>query len=93
MEKNEKDILEGIIKNIKEKKKKNNKIEKEIEKQIDKETKKHIRIEQKKEDTIIIYTESSIWSYQLKLKQKSILENLKKSFPKTKNIQIKVGRL
>jgi len=46
-----------------------------------------------KEDTLLVYVDSSAWLYQMNLHKEKILKHLQQMFPQIKKIYLKIGKV
>jgi hypothetical protein len=53
----------------------------------------HSKVAGIKNDSLTVHVDSSVWLYQIKLKQKQILQRLQKEFPEIQRIYFKIGSL
>ena len=85
-------LIGNIVKEIKKDKKSKDKILYIVEKLIDKRTQSHIKSYRLYKKELFFYVDSSIWGYEVNLRRKKILDELKKEKMGVKTIKIKLSR-
>jgi len=86
-----KKIINEFIKEVKKDREKKEKVVSLVEQIIDINTKRHIKSYRIYKDTLIIYVDSSIWSYQINLWKNKLLKKLKEEV-EVKDLKVKLSK-
>ncbi|MCK4912293.1 MAG: hypothetical protein KAS05_01070 [Candidatus Omnitrophica bacterium] len=86
-----KDLVGRFLAEKKEEYKEKEKIQQVIEKIVDLDLQGSVCVKGVCKDEIILYSPSSSFSYDFKLKKEKILAGIRKEFPSIKNIKIEIG--
>jgi len=86
-----KKIINEFIKEARKGREKKEKVTSLVEQIIDINTKRHIKSYRIYKDTLIIYVDSSIWSYQINLWKNKLLKKLKEEV-EVKDLKVKLSK-
>jgi hypothetical protein len=86
-------LLKSFLQTAEKKHKEKEQIERAICAVLDKQASRHISVGRIYKKTVIIYTDSSSWSYQLSLYKNTLLQAVKEIVPDVEHITIKTGTI
>jgi len=85
-----KNTLGGFLNDLKIKQKSNQQVRQVLDSVFDENTRKHIQGYKKYKETLIIYVDSSMWSFQINLLKTKILEQIHHITKNINKISVKV---